>query len=161
MLKTTRSIRSVANFKETKSKVDGNSIVGNNMVGGGETTNQANSIKRKNQAKTTKSKILVKSKNHDFFPNSKNRKVGMGFFTSKAKLAFIQLRQAFIETPIFHYFDPKSYIQIETNVSGYAISDVLSLLASKTRLNGVVTKTDVGQWHQIAFFSRKMIPIET
>ena len=55
MLKTTRSIGSVANLKENKGKDNGDSVVGD-MVGGNEATN---SIKGKYQAKTTKSKILV------------------------------------------------------------------------------------------------------
>ena len=38
---------------------------------------------------------------------------------------------------------------------------VLSLLASKTSPNGVVTKSNLGQWHPVAFFFRKMIPAET
>ena len=38
---------------------------------------------------------------------------------------------------------------------------MLSQLASGTSLDGVVTKTNLGQWHLIAFFSRKMIPAET
>ena len=50
---------------------------------------------------------------------------------------------------------------IETDVLGYAIGGVLSPLASETSLDGVVTKTDLGQWHSIAFFSKKMIPTKT
>ena len=88
MLKTKRSTRSAANTKKTKGKVSGNSVVGNSMVGSSETTNP---IKRKNQAKTTKFKILVKFKNHDF-PNSRNEKAGTGFFTPKTWLTFTQLR---------------------------------------------------------------------
>ena len=38
---------------------------------------------------------------------------------------------------------------------------MLSQLASETSLDGVVTKTDLGQWYLVAFFSRKMIPVET
>ena len=44
---------------------------------------------------------------------------------------------------------------------GYAIDGVLSQLASKTSPDGVVTKTNLGHWHPVAFFSRKMIPAET
>ena len=110
-----------------------------NMVGGGEATNPT---KGKNQAKTTKFKILVKSKNHDF-PISRTEKVGTGFFTLEARLAFIQLRQAFVEALIFHHFDPKSHIRIETDVSSYAISGVLSQLSSETRPNEVVIKADL------------------
>ena len=87
MLKTTGSTGSVASPKETEGGVGGDSVV--DVVGGGEATNP---IKRKNLAKTTKSKILVKSKNHDFPPNSRNKEAGMGFLTPKARLAFTQLR---------------------------------------------------------------------
>ena len=87
MLKTTRSTGSAANPEETKGGVVGDSMVGD-VVGGSEATNPT---KERNPAKTTKSKILVKSKNHDF-PKFKPEEVGTGFFTSEARLAFIQLR---------------------------------------------------------------------
>ena len=120
MLKTRGSTRSVANPKETKGGVSGNSVV--DVVGGDEATNPT---KRKNLAKTTKSKILVKSKNHDF-PKSRPEEAGTGFLTPKARLAFTQLRQAFVKTLILHHFDPKSHIRIETDALGYAIGGVLS-----------------------------------
>ena len=96
------------------------------IIGGGKATNQINSIKRKNQAKITKSKILVKSKNHDFSHNSINKEAGIGFLTPKAKLAFIQLMQAFVESLILYDFNPKCHIQIVIDASGYAIGSVLS-----------------------------------
>ena len=34
-------------------------------------------------------------------------------------------------------------------------------MASETNPNKVVTKTNLGQWYPIAFFSRKMIPVKT
>ena len=108
----------------------------------------------------TKFKILIKSKNHDFSPNSRNSKVGISFFTLKARLVLTHLRNAFVEALIFYYFHPKCYIQIKTNASGYDISGVLSLLAFGTRPDGIVMKADFSQWHPIAFFSRKMIPTE-
>ena len=37
---------------------------------------------------------------------------------------------------------------------------MLSQLASGTSPDGIVTTTDLGQWHPVAFFSRKMIPAE-
>ena len=80
---------SVANPEKIEGEVGSNKVVGNSMVGDGEATNPT---KRKNQAKTTKFKILVKSKNHDFPPNSRNKKAGTGFLTSKARLAFTKLR---------------------------------------------------------------------
>ena len=44
---------------------------------------------------------------------------------------------------------------------GYAIDGVLSQLTSGINPDRVVTKTDLGQWHPIAFFSKKMILPET
>ena len=88
-----------------------------NIVGGGKATNPT---KRKNPVKTTKSKILVKSKNHDF-PKFRPEEAGTGFLTPEARLVFTQLRQAFVKAPILHYFDPESHIRIETDTLGYAI----------------------------------------
>ena len=84
MLKTTRSTGSVKSLKETKGKVGGNNVVDDNMVGGGKVTNPT---KRKKCAKITKSKILVKSKNHDL-PKFRPKKAGTSFVTPKARLAF-------------------------------------------------------------------------
>ena len=52
---------------------------------------------------------------------------------------------------MFHHFDSERYIRMKTDVSGYAIGGVLSQL----------TSDDLGQWHPLAFFSHKMIPVET
>ncbi len=73
------------------------------------------------------------------------------FFSVDAKRAFTKLRQAFIEAPILNHFDPEYHIQIEMDASGYAIGGILSQL----------TLDDLGQWHPVAFFFRKMIPAET
>ena len=81
--------------------------------------------KEKILVKTTKSKILVKFSNHDF-PKSRPEKTGMGFLIPKARLAFTQLRQAFVKVPILHHFNLESHIRIETDTSGYAIGGVLS-----------------------------------
>ena len=104
---------------------------------------------------------MIKSKNHDFSSNSGNKKAETGFLTLEARLPFTQLRQAFIEALIFDHFDAKRRIWIETDISSYAIGGVLSQLSFKTRLDGVVTNIDFGQWHPIAFFSRKMISAKT
>ena len=140
MLKTIGSTGSEANPKETKGKVGGKSIVGN-LISSGDATN---SIKRKNQAKMAKSKILIKCKTHDF-PKSRTEEAGTGFFTPEARLGFTQLRQAFIEAPIFNHFNPESHIRIETNASDYIIGGVLSQLFSGTRLDKMVTKANLGQ----------------
>ena len=139
MLKTTGSTGSAANPKETEGEVGGDSVV--DVVGGGEATNRT---KGKDLAKTTKSKILVKSKNHDF-PKSRPKEAETGFLTPEARLAFTRLRQAFVEAPILHHFDPESHIRIETDASGYAIGGVLSQMFSGARPDGVVTKNDLGQ----------------
>ena len=72
------------------------------------------------------------------------------FLTNEANLAFLRLRQVFTEAPILHHFDPKRYIQIETDAFGYAISGILRQLTAETN-----------HWHPVAFFSRKMILVET
>ena len=72
------------------------------------------------------------------------------FLTPNARRAFTQLRQAFTEAPILRHFDPKCHIRIETDASGYTIGGVLSQMTSET-----------GQWHPVAYYSRKMIPAET
>ena len=64
------------------------------------------------------------------------------FLTPGAKLAFIKLKQAFLKAPILYHFDLKHYIQIETNVSGYAIGRVFCHL----------TLDDLGQWYPVAIF---------
>ena len=72
------------------------------------------------------------------------------FLTPEAKLAFSRLRQAFTKVPILHYFDPKCYIRIKTDTSGYAIGGILSQVT-----------LEFSQWHPVAFVCRKMIPVET
>ena len=54
MLKTIRNTKSTTKFKEIKAGVGGNNVIDNSEI-----TNQISSIERKNQAKTTKSKILI------------------------------------------------------------------------------------------------------
>ena len=94
----------------------------------------------KKARKTSKSKNSSKSK----------KAVGPSdFLTPGAKLAFTELRQAFLKAPILHHFNPERHIWIETDVSGYAISGILSQLTLE------------GRRHPVAFFSHKMIPAET
>ena len=69
------------------------------------------------------------------------------YLTPDAKKAFDQLRQAFTEAPILQHFNPEQYIRVETDASGYAISEVLSQLTN-----------DLGRWNPVDYFSRKMIP---
>ena len=110
MLKIIESNGFAANPEGTKGGFDSNNVVGN-MVGGNKAPKPT---KRKNLVKTTKSKILVKSKNNDF-PKFRPEKTGTGFFTPKTRPAFTQLRQVFVKAPILHHFDLESHIRIETN----------------------------------------------
>ena len=128
MLKIIESTGFAAKLKETKGKTGGNNIVDNNVVGGGEITNPKSFTKEKNRAKTTKSKILVKNKNLDFLLYSRNMEARLGFLIPKARLAFIQLRQAFVEAPIFHHFDQKWQMQMKTDASKYVIGEILNQL---------------------------------
>ncbi len=64
------------------------------------------------------------------------------FLTSKARKAFTKLRQMFIKAPILNHFDPKYYIQIETNISCYAMGKIFSQWITD----------NLGQWHLVAFF---------
>lgn len=53
------------------------------------------------------------------------------FLISKASLAFMQLKKVFTKALILYHLDLKYYIQIETDVLGYAIARVLSKLTSQ------------------------------
>ena len=72
-------------MKKTNVQVDINNIINDNKI-----TNQKNFIIKKNLIKMAKSKNLIKIKNHDFSPNSKNMDTKLGFLTLKARLAFIK-----------------------------------------------------------------------
>lgn len=48
------------------------------------------------------------------------------FLTLKAKETFIYLQKVFTKALILRHFDPKCYIYIKTNTSGYIISEILS-----------------------------------
>ncbi len=101
--------------------------------------------------KTAKSKKWIRTEKLEA-SRAKNLSSQSGsFLTFEARKAFTKLRQAFVEAPILNHFDPERHIQIETDVSGYAISGILSQL----------TSDDLGRWHPVSFFSRKMISAET
>ena len=57
----------------------------------------------------------------------------------------------FVEALILNHFDLEYHIQIEIDASGYAIGRIFSQL----------TLDDLGQWHLIAFFSKKVIFAKT
>ena len=86
------------------------------------------------------------------------------FLTPNAKKVFNHLWRAFIKAPILRHFDLKSHIRIETDASSYAIGRVLSQLNLDSNIppnNSNSDKSDFDQWHPIAYFFRKMIPVET
>ncbi len=97
-----------------------------------------------------KSKKWIRAKKAEA-SRAKNLGQSGWFFTTNAKRVVTKLRQAFVEAPILNHFDSESHIQIQTDVSGYAIGGILSQL----------TSDNSGQWHPVAFFSRKIIPAET
>ena len=95
-----------------------------------------------------KSKNLSKSKK-----SSKSKKTvrSSNFFIFRARLVFTKIRQVFVKAPILYHFDPKHYIWVETDVSGYAIGVILSQLILD----------NLSQWHLVIFFFQKIIPAET
>ncbi len=112
-------------------------------------------MKKSQHRKVVKARQKVR-KRLSLQSGSEPKKQGLGlksvsFLTFGVKKVFTKLRQAFVEAPILNHFDPEHYIQIKTDVSGYAIGGILSQL----------TLDDLGQWHLVAFFSRKMIITET
>ena len=56
-----------------------------------------------------------------------------------------------LEALILNHFDPERHIQIEIDALDYAISRILNQLISD----------NLGQWHLIVFFCKKMIPAKT
>ena len=121
-------------------------------------TRRSKSQKMSKSQNLAKSKKQLKSENSPKFDATK---AGPSFLTPKARAAFNRLWLAFTKAPIFWYFNPECHIWIEIDASRYAIGGVLSQLASKTSLDRVVTKTNLGQWYLVTFFSKKMIPAET
>ena len=93
------------------------------------------------KSKSEKSKKPSKSKNSSNFNATE---AGPSLLTPNARTAFNRLWLAFIKALILCYFDPDCHIWIKTNISGYAISEMLSQLTSKTSLDGVVTKVNLG-----------------
>ena len=91
------------------------------------------------------SRKLAKSKKMKSVHNSEEPK----FLTFKAKEAFNCLRQAFTKASIFWHFDPECHIRIETDMSGYTIEGVLSLLTPNqvTLDNAIRSNVD---WYPVA-----------
>ena len=152
MLKSSRSTTSITQSKKSGAKIGGDGKadydgrckldiieIGDDKVDGSEVVKDE--IRKKDQ-KLSKSKKSSKSKKAIKFSD---------FFTSKAKLAFTKLRQAFVKAPILYYVNLKCHIQIEIDILGYAFNGVLSQLILH----------DLGQYHPVVFFSQKMILAET
>ena len=121
---------------------------------------------RKSKGKDlSKSQKLAKSGKNSSkswnLPNFDATEFGPSFLTPKARSTFNHLWLAFTKAPILQHFDPKYHIYIKTDVLGYTIGGVLSQLTFATSPYEIVIKTDLSQWHPIAFFSRKMILVET
>ena len=116
--------------------VDDNEVVG----GGGSDKNLSISKKLKNAKSGIQTRIRVTEE-----PT---------FLTPGTKKAFNQLREAFIKAPILRHFDPECHIRIETNTLSYAIEGVLNQLI----FNHLTSNQS--HWHPVAYFLRKMIPVE-
>ena len=115
-------------------------------------------LSKSEKSKGKKSKKLSKSGN---LPNFDAKNSGPSFLTPKARSTFNCLWLAFTKALILWHFDPKCNIYIQIDALGYTINGVLSQLVSGTSSDRIVTKTNLGQWHPVAFFSRKLIFADT
>ena len=154
-------------FERSYGNVEVDRFISNNM----EYIKKSKKLKKLSKSRNSKSKKLFKyqklaksrkklSKSRNL-PNFDVKDNEPSFLTLAARAAFNYLWLTFIEALILGYFDPKYYIWIQNNVSSYAISIMLSLLASGTKLDRVVIKTNLSQWHLIVFFSKKIIFAKT
>ena len=80
--------------------------------------------------KTSKSRKSAKSEKNSLksgnLPNFGATEVAASFLTPGARETFNRLWLAFTKAPILWHFDPECHIQIETDASDYAISNMLS-----------------------------------
>ena len=118
LTKPKKSVVRVGDSSRNKAESVGKHEINGDEVGGGKVDNKVDKEVVKNRKmskfkKSSKSKKTVRSSD---------------FFTFRAKLAFIKLRQTFLKTLILHQFDPECHIQIETDASGYIIGGVLCQL---------------------------------
>jgi hypothetical protein len=87
----------------------------------------------------------------DLLKGSKDgKKSGPFRLTEPAREAFRVLKEAFTKAPMLLHFDPEKPIRLITDASGFAISGILHQPADGPS----------GEWHPVAFWSRKMIPAE-
>ena len=80
-------------------------------------------LSKSRKSKGEKSKKPSKSRN---LPNVNAKDSGPSFLSLEARSAFNYFRLDFTKALILWHFDPECHIQIETDTSGYAISNVLS-----------------------------------
>ena len=121
-------------------------------------TSKSQKLSKSGKSKGEKSKKPSKSRN---WPNFSVIETRPSFLTPGARENFNRLWLAFTEALILWHFNPECHIWIKTDALSYAISGVLSQLASGTSPDRIVIKTNLGQWYPVTFFSRKMIPVET
>ena len=69
--------------------------------------------------------------------------------TKDAKDAFQKLKNAFCSAPMLRHYDPNLPTRLETDASGAAVSGIVSQ-----------KQLDDGQWHPIAYYSRKLTEVE-
>ena len=140
---------------------NGNGEVVGFGIGGG-LAKKSGKLKDKNLSQSQKlaksGKSLPKIGN---LPNFSATEAGPSFLTPGAREAFNCLQLVFTKTLILQHFDSKCHIWIKTDALGYAINSVLSLLAFGTRPDRVIAKIDLGQWHLVAFFLKKIILAKT
>ena len=79
------------------------------------------------------------------------RKSGPFQLIDRALDAFYSLRQSFTSAPLLRHFDLKLLIRVETNASKFVIRGIL------LQLFGVDSDR---RWHLVAFYSRKLSPVE-
>ena len=122
MLKTSESVESLTQPGKGRVRVgnDNRARYGNIKLDGSgishnEVDHKVDDEVRKKGRNPTKSKS-----------SSKSKKTESGFLTYGARMAFIKLRQVFINAPILQHFNPEGHIWIEIDVSGYAIGGVLN-----------------------------------
>jgi transposase InsO family protein len=77
------------------------------------------------------------------------KKEGPFEWSDGADHAFTWLIEAFTTAPVLVHFEPRERIRVETDASAFAAAAILSQLSK-----------DKGQWHPVAFWSRKFIDAE-
>ena len=75
----------------------------------------------------------------------KGKFTGPFAFAVEAQDAFKLLKERFTDAPMLKHFNPERQSKLETDASGHGLSGILTQLDVET-----------GQWHPVAFWSRKM-----